>query len=250
MSDSMRRVLTACQGLYPSLTSPIGKETHECVISAAHGWYTLVSRCVQMMTLPANNTFQDTFCTVRRTAIEHVAALYWVAEHGDEAVGAIDTYNLDQGKKLEAALKKAKWAYEPFEGEVPQVDQANLIHSLKNTADRIQRYGGGLGSDQELKTSNAMNMYVAYLSETFHGHPSWRSASPYVDDGGDVSLLSETHNDVQPDPVHAGVMFLLPASEAFNHCLEGAPWTDRIADLDRRAAALLEKRRRSRTSER
>lgn len=242
MVDSLERVLSEVQELYAQIEHPKAKPTHELVMATAHGWYTLISRSITVMTHTENESFQDCFAPVRRSAMEHVAALYWLAEHGDSTGGAIDSHNFGQSGKLVEAVKMAKWKQEPWASEPPGIDEDNLAHYLRKAKDRILKYGGGLGSDPDVRTRNAKNMYVAYLSDTFHSHPSWRSASPYVTDGGDRAILESVPQDTQPDPVHVGVMLLLPATDALNSCLMGEPWTQRVIDLDARAHALLRRR--------
>ena len=240
MVDSLERVLGEVTQLYAQMEHPKAKPTHELVMGTAHGWYTLITRSIAMMTNPKNEAFQDCFAPVRRCAMEHVAALYWLAEHGDNTEGAIDSHNFGQNGKLVEAVKTAEWKREPWDAEPPEIDEDNLAHYLRKAKDRILKYGGGLGTDPDVRTRNAKNMYVAYLSDTFHSHPSWRSASPYVTDGGDRAILERVPQGKQPDPVYVGVMLALPAADALNTCLLGEPWTQRVINLDSRAAELMQ----------
>ena len=231
MSDSMRFVLAGLMNLYQEENAPRAKETHRGIMPTAHGWYTSIRRSVDLLNTPEGRTYADCLAPVRRTAMEHVAALRWLAQNGERAMGAIDRINNEQTKRLREAVRKADWkAGDTQAGGRTQAEllgHKELDVFLSNSFERMKECGG-------------KDMAVAHLSDTFYCHPCWRSASPYVSENGDRALLLSTNNDVQPDAATVGTLLMLGASGAFNDCQDGEPWSVQLDEFEERVRSLLD----------
>jgi hypothetical protein len=149
-------------------------QSHRRSALLAHGWYLRCERSVQALLILETNGFEEEAAPLRRTLIEHVLGLKWIAVEGNAVVDTVARgHARDAAKRLDA-LSTANWTsinladlqeiIDDIGAEGRSSSSDHLLHFLQ----RLQRYGD-------------VHTLPGYLAETALTHPTYQSAVKYFD---------------------------------------------------------------------
>ncbi len=162
--------------LYPSFieTEPPIRDGWRASNYLAHGWYLRCHRGVEALLLLDGNGFAEEASPLRRSIIEHVINLRWLAVEGDGVLPTIASGQAFSGQKRSYAAAVAKWASvdQAFAAQAVASAKAGAVNPandyLLNFVSRVERYGD-------------VHTIPGYLAERARTHPSYESAVCYVD---------------------------------------------------------------------
>ena len=189
-----------------------------------HGWYMRCHRGAEAVMVLDAAGFQGEAAGIRRSVIEHVVALRWLAARGDDLVDPLARGHAYPLERLRDALETAGWT---------SVSGAELEAAIAST-NREER---DRQDDHLLRFANMQREYgdpntlPGYLTEVQLVHPTYRSAASYFQSNlaGSVRLLSE-NRDALPQAGFATV-HVLEALVCVNEALVGAPLEDVLDGL-------------------
>ena len=168
---------------------------------------------------------------LRRSIIEHVVALTWLAVEGDNAVDAIRHAHAEWVKLTGKHVQAAGWT------SVDLDEYENVVASAiggDTSNDTMKRFWH---QAQKYSTSDAI---VSYLLETGRSHAMWESAAAYLDpiSGNHLALPRE---DIK-QTAFAVTQLLLGISQ-FNALFDLVPWQDQFDSIcDRARVATIRER--------
>jgi len=215
------RILEVLLAMYPyGRTWPRFKKTHAEVTHIAHGWYVRFKRDVQSTMLLAEHGFAEEASPLRRSIVEHVVALRWLAACGSEVADVVRRGNANAAGRKQAAFEGAGWTIlnpEALTDAIDQMDDPDERDRYLNFKQRAQDFGGA-------------HHWADYLNEISHVHPCWESAFPYIDEvNGTPTPRSE------PKPMPSQAIFctvrLHEALYVLDSMVEGEPQHRRLEDL-------------------
>jgi hypothetical protein len=229
-----RALIPQLLALYPHLLSRPIKDSHHEVGHVAHGWYMRCHRGVEAVLQLEQTGYQEEAGPIRRSIVEHVVALKWLAAEGNAMSTALRRGATHEATKRKAALQTANWTsvdLTPFDNVI--ADGVNLDRQqdhLLNFKQRCDAYG----TPHDLAT---------YLNEVARFHPSWESAVPYfTTDNGNVTALSRPAWSI--DQAGFCAIHLLEALDAFHFTLREAPFKQEIDKLHDDLKAIVVSQRR------
>jgi len=231
MTDTWEGILNELRSLYPDDREIVLKESHVRVTHLAHGWYMRVQRsCEGVMVLREAGLGAEAW-PMRRAALEHVLALKWLAEKGNEATDVVIRSHSESARKPQDAGAKAGsisagW---PIWSEVKEDGEAatgNMTENnmLFNVRERCAKYG--LAGD-----------YASWLLETNHSHPGWETSSPYAE-RAPIRLLSEPRFDEGMGDAEFCSRRILRSLVSLSDMAADPPWPGRLTDIAARMAVL------------
>lgn len=222
--------------LYPSLTKnmPRWREGYAKAGFLAHGWYMRCHRNSEAVFALWDRGLADEAAPLRRSIIEHVLALRWVAAEGDKVLDTIARgHAKDVGDRANAVEAAAWTSVDPEELRriVANVDPESRDRSgdyLLHYASRLSKYG-----DQYSQPG--------YLVETAKSHPTYESAVAYVrmEDG---TLLWQAREPVWPVPFLT--THLLEALLCVQEMFDPKPWHGALEDILKRYLSVTDDVRR------
>lgn len=221
-----RQVADARSGYEPILTEALTlyslermggqrfREGWQGVGHLAHGWYLRCHRGVMAISLLGNAGFAEEASPLRRSVIEHVVALQWLAVEGNRILDTVARAHADSSQRVRDAVETAGWTSISLEdadeaivsAAADERDPAN--DHLQKFAARARRY------------SDAHTM-VEYLVECGRSHPSYESAICYTD-LSDGTFLNEPQRALWQ--ISFAATHVLEALEAVREAFEPRPW--------------------------
>jgi hypothetical protein len=212
--------------LYPSLAQslPTWRDGYAKVGFLAHGWYMRCHRTVEAVLNLGDAGYADEAAPLRRSMIEHVLALRWLAAEGDKILDTIARAHAFDTKNRVHAVATAGWTSvdtEELERIIADIDPDSLNRSgdrLLSFAHRLAEYG-----DDHTRPG--------YIAESAKSHPTYESAVSYVAvPGGE--LLWHAREPVWSVPFCTAHLFeaLLCVREVF----EPQPWESEIESVIKR----------------
>ena len=231
LDDSWDQVATDLLDVYPTDRRLVLKESHRRITHVAHGWFMRIrGSCLAVFLLRDSGLAAEAW-PMRRAALEHVLALQWLAEQGDDARDVVVRTHGESSRKRQEAAAKAGWlsAGWPVWSEVradaeAAVGNASESHMLANVRERCRRYG--LPGD-----------YAAWLIETNNSHPGWETASPYVQPDPLV-LKSEALWDGSLNDAEFCARRMYRALSSLSAMMQSGPWDARMPQIEARMRAL------------
>lgn len=217
-------------GLYDSSTSIDVAPDHVKSGIFAHGWYTAVRRTARACLVLAADGYEHEAAPLRRSMIEHALALHWLADASDAAVDALLRAHQNRLQKMREPMSAGDWSVpidvlDSFlDAQVPSSPEDRYL-AFKHLCDRYEQPA----------------LYVAWLTETAFCHPSYSSAVAYTK-GGDSLERTGLLSQVDGRPADTGptvAVLLLIASQGFQRLFIGAPWADKLKDLETRLGQVL-----------
>ena len=225
-TDSYKAVVGDLLRMYP----PDGgswsfADGYQDVWALAHGWLMRTIRSTQAALILSELGYRVEAAPLRRTAMDHMTALLWLASEGDAVANVVVRLNANQATRRLQEVDKADWKHVPrdsfyeaiSDGERVGRDDIELDEHI-SFVNRNEKYG----------SSQYMPVWV---TESQHSHPCWTSAEPYVDGG--VALPEPKPSRI--DDAYAAASFVVgDALVAMNKMLEGHPMTGDLRELIRR----------------
>jgi hypothetical protein len=218
------------RAVYPADVALDFKPSHCRVTHIAHGWYMRVLRSTEGVLLMREAGLSGESFPLRRAALEHVLALRWLAEKGNDAADVVIRMHGETSKRRQQASSEAGWVSANFKvwDEVAQDAQAataNVSENniLTNMTERTAKYG------------HPTDM-AAWLLETNNSHPGWSTVSPYWDRAA-MRPLTHSRLDGRLDAALC-CSDLLRGLEALNRMMKEPMWDDLLRALAERFDAL------------
>ena len=221
--------------LYPELAHrPSFRDGYAKVGFLAHGWYMRVHRSIEAVLMLGDAGFPEEAAPLRRSIIEHVLALRWLAAEGDKILDTILRAHALDAKNRADAVTAAAWtsvSVEEIERIIANIDPASRDRTgdhLLPFAHRLAQFG-----DQHTRPG--------YLAESAKSHPTYESAMSYVGiPSGD--LLWHAREPVWPVPFCSTQVLeaLLCVREVF----EPQPWEPELEAVIERFKAVTDEVRK------
>ena len=186
--DTYQLVLLDLFPLYSELPSLTLKPTHRRVTHLAHGWCMRVHRGIEVVLLLCDSGYAVESWPIRRSVLEHLVGLKWLAQDGNRAVDPIVRELGRQATRRLNAVTTAGWkaAADPtFRVAIADGQAANADLELDTYLafkHRCDKYGSA-------------HDWASYLIETHNSHPGWETAAPYVAQGPSMTMLWD------PEPI-------------------------------------------------
>jgi hypothetical protein len=170
-------ILDRLLDLYPSLArggKPAIRSGYQKVAHIAHGWYMRCHRGVEAILILDEAGYAEEAAGIRRSIIEHVVALKWLAAEGDGILDTIARGHARDAERRKEAVSSAGWT---------SIDPAEIAAVIAGTnADNRDK-----SNDYLLTFAQRMTKYgdvhtlPGYLAECGRVHPGYESAICYVD---------------------------------------------------------------------
>ena len=229
-----RALIPQLLALYPNMVSRPVKDSHREVGHVAHGWCMRCHRGVEAVLQLEHTGYQEEAGPIRRSIVEHVVALKWLAVEGNTMSTALRRGATHEAAKRKAALESANWT------SVDLVQFDNVIADGVNL-DRQQDHL--LNFKQRCDAYASPHDLAVYLNEVARFRPSWESAVPYfTNDNGKVTALRRPAWSI--DQAGFCTVHLLEALDAFHSILDGAPFEQELDGLHRALTPIVVRQRR------
>lgn len=229
--DSFETIFNELIELYPSTLPLHFKPDYAAVCHIAHGWYMRVHRgCLAVLRL-GDAGFAIEAWPIRRSVLEHVVAMRWLAAEGGRVKDVVVRQLANQASSRKDAIVRAGWATPDLaafdaaiaDGLVAQEAREQDTYLLFKH--RCDKYGDP--SD-----------WSSWLIESAHSHPGWETAAPYLEAGTPTVLLTEPKPEDRDD-VGWATMKLWEALSAVSGMSHEPAWTDELAATRGRIDALV-----------
>ena len=187
----------------------------------AHGWYMRCHRGAQALVILGDAGFAEEASPLRRSIIEHVVALQWLAMEGDRVLDTVARAHADSSQRVRDAVESAAWT------SVSLADADDAIASAAADGrdpanDYLQKF-----ANRARQYSDAHTM-VEYLVECGRSHPSYESAICYYDIWAGT-FLEESIRSIWQVPFAA--THVLEALEAVREVFDPRPWAIELRRL-------------------
>ncbi|MDX3187847.1 DUF5677 domain-containing protein [Streptomyces sp. MN03-5084-2B] len=213
--------------LYPSYIARDTKNTvrvgYRKVAHIAHGWYMRCHRGVEAILLLDEAGYAEEASGIRRSVIEHVVALKWLAAEGDRINDTLMRGHARDAERRKEAVTGAGWtSVDPAEiaAVIAGIDPDSRDKSgdyLLHFAQRLTKYGD-------------VHTLPGYLAECSRIHPGYESAICYVN-LSNGKPLPESRDTVWQVPFAA--INLLEAVLCIRQIFDPSPWDEILNKLGR-----------------
>lgn len=146
------------------------RKSHQAVVHIAHGWYMRVQRGIDAVMALERDGYAGEAAPLRRSVIEHVVGLQWLAAEGNQINEAIRVGHGDWVANLRKSLAGSVLLDEQhFDSVVDSVKDADQsMKYLNKFVERANRY------------SDRFTL-PGYFAETGQSHATYESALAYFD---------------------------------------------------------------------
>ncbi|MFB7745405.1 DUF5677 domain-containing protein [Streptomyces sp. NPDC056132] len=176
VEQEYRSLLPRLLGLYPRVVGDPAqrriRQSHAEVGHVAHGWYMRCHRGVLAVLALEAEGLQVEAAPIRRSVVEHVVALKWLAEQGAVVADILRRGAARDADRRKAAVKAANWT---------SVDMALFDAVIHDAQGLDPQYDTLLSFKHRCDRFGTPHDWTTYLNETAQSHPSWESALPYLD---------------------------------------------------------------------
>jgi len=107
--DSYSAILAELLALYPALPRLTLKSSHRRVTHIAHGWYVRAHRGSEAVLVLRDAGFAAESWPTRRSVLEHVVGLKWLAAEGGRAADPLIRQLAEQARKRQLGAAAAGW---------------------------------------------------------------------------------------------------------------------------------------------
>lgn len=189
----------------------------------AHGWYSATRDWARGALLMDRASLSRSASPLRRSMIEHALALFWLADAHEDVLASLRMADQEHLRKLDEAMAGGGWSVPP--GLIDSLLDPSATGSRENTNLHIKHLTQQLGQQ---------NVLVAWLHETATCHATLSSAGRYISTWPGEDTRGPVSGDAPESGKDQVALLLLLASDGFNKFLVEAPWTEQLADLERR----------------
>lgn len=214
----LERLLT----LYPAYLASSEKATvrqgYRRVAHIAHGWYMRCHRGVEALLLLDESGYAEEATGIRRSIIEHVIALKWLASEGDRINDTIARGHAYDAEKRKKAVTDAGWTSVDA-AEIAAVIAGIDPDSRDKSGDHLLHFA------QRMTKYGDVHTLPGYLAECSRVHPGYESAICYVDlaTGGPLRTSRDAVWQVPFAATH-----LFEAVLCMRELFDPRPWTDEL----------------------
>jgi len=199
---------------------PTVRDGYRKVALIAHGWYMRVEPGVEALLVLNSTGLIEEAAPIRRSMIEHVLALRWLAAEGDRAADTLALGHAYDARKRGDAARLAGWRsvdQAQVDGVVAEIEEAGYAEGnnhLLQFAHRARQYG-----DE--------HVLPGYLAETARSHPTYESAASYIEHETQAARPN-SRDSVWPVPF--ATTHLLEALICMQSVYEDEPWSAQLAE--------------------
>ena len=202
--------------LYPSVMRrrPTLRLGYRQVGHLAHGWYLRCHRGVEAILTLDRAGYAEEAAPIRRSVIEHVLALRWLAVEGDAILDTVARAHEYRAKAIAGAVSAAGWtsiALADIEKVIAGIDAENRDRSNDHLIHFVQRLSD-YGDEHSMP---------GYLAECARTHPGYESAVCYVELPSGAPL-SESRDALWQVPF--STTHMLEALLALRQAFDPEPW--------------------------
>ncbi|MFI5588131.1 DUF5677 domain-containing protein [Amycolatopsis sp. NPDC051758] len=219
----LERLLT----LYPAYISRSARDTirpgYRKVAHIAHGWYMRCHRGVEAILLLDDAGYAEEASGIRRSIIEHVVALKWLAAERDHINDTLMRGHARDAERRKDAVTGAGWtSVDPL--EIAAVIAGIDLDSRDKSGDHLLHFA------QRMTKFGDVHTLPGYLAECSRVHPGYQSAICYVNipNGGP---LPQSRDAVWQVPFAA--TNLLEAVICIREVFDPPPWGEVLNELGR-----------------
>ena len=234
-AEDFAAILPKLMEMYPASWSMRLRDEHRQIGHVAHGWYMRVHRGIEAMLLLDEDGFGAEAAPLRRSIIEHVVGLQWLAKEGDVVRDALISGAAHDAERRKESLKAAGWTFVDWEA-------FDTVIADREGRDRSRNHE--LHFRQRCEKAGDQHDLAAWMTETAHSHPCWQSAATYLDYDAEthgITLRGIGRSDV--DATSFAVIHLFQALTALNAIVRGKPYNKRLASLGHAIKAAVVKHR-------
>jgi hypothetical protein len=213
--------------LYPSYLTSSETATvrsgYQRVAHIAHGWYMRCHRGSQAILILDEAGYAEEASGIRRSIIEHVVALKWLAAEGDTIVDTVARGHARDAERRKEAVSNAGWT------SVDPTDIAAVIAGIEpDSRNKINDYL--LHFTQRMTKYGDVHTLPGYLAECSRVHPGYESAICYIDlaTGGP---LKESRDSLWQVPF--ATTHLFEAVLCMQDLFDPSPWHELLDELSR-----------------
>lgn len=202
--------------------APRFRDGYRKVGHIATGWFSRIHRSVQAVRVLEDAGLSVEAAPIRRTIIEHVVALSWLAAEGDKVADTVKNAHAEWVTLTKKNIENAGWS---------SVDLDEFDAVIKSAA------GGDKSNDHLKRFMHQANKYstsdtvIGYLAETGQSHPMWESAAVYLDPNT-WEHLGEPRGAVPQTPFL--VLELFGAVTFLSSTFDSVPWQERLEAISNR----------------
>lgn len=207
--------------LYDGLDSIEVREDTGRAAVMAHGWYMRVRRSAEAIRVLDDVGYSHEAAPLRRSMIEHALALHWLADATEAAVDALLVSHQERMRRIRESMTDDwpvdRGLFDPIlNSSIPSSPEMTYL-AFKHLCDRY---------DQS-------DLFVAWLLETSHSHPSFSSAVAYTEgESIEELVLTDGSADFPSSDDEVVALMMLIASQGFNRLIVGSPWTTVLAAIE------------------
>jgi hypothetical protein len=198
-----------------------------------HGWFLRCQRGIEALLLLGDAGYAEEASPLRRSIIEHVVALRWIAVKGDDILPTVARGQAWSAQKRRDSAAEAKWASIDLDdadraiasAEAAATNPAN--NCLNIFIERAKRYAD-------------VHALPGWYAECARSHAGYESAVSYVEiDLPSQSLLMEPRQTVWQVPFATSQLFM--ALGAVRELFDPKPWEDELTNLRARYLELTDR---------
>ena len=216
-------ILTEALALYSHdrLSGQRFREGWKGVGHLAHGWYLRCHRGAKAVVILDDAGFAEEASPLRRSVIEHVVALQWLAVEGERILDTVARAHADSSQRVRDAVETAGWTSISL-GEADEAIASAAADERDPANDYLQKFAA-----RARQYGDAHTM-VEYLIECGRSHPSYESAICYTD-LSDETFLDESTRRLWQVPF--ATTHVLEALEAVREAFDPRPWAVELRRL-------------------
>jgi ribulose bisphosphate carboxylase small subunit len=222
--DDYRHILTQLLPMYRStqnrdlmhLSSNFQQVGH-----IAHGWYMRCLRGCEALLILDEVGYSEEAAPLRRSVIEHVTALKWLASEGNQINDTLARGHSIQTEYIRKIVEEAKWT----SVDLVQLDE---IISEINTEACSKGNDQYLHHKQRTIAFDDVHSFVGSVAESAKSHPTYESAMSYVAIP-DQTMMDEPRKYLNQVPFAAAQ--LLEATLTFRLVFAAPPWRETLTEL-------------------
>ena len=205
----------------PRMRGQTFRQGWEAVGHLAHGWYLRCHRGALALVVLGDAGFAEEASPLRRSIIEHVVALQWLAVEGDRVLDTVARAHADSSQRVRDAVVTAGWTSISLQ-EADEAIASAAADDRDPANDYLQKF-----ATRARRYSDAHTM-VEYLAECGRSHPSYESAICYYD-LSDGTFVTESTRSVWQVPF--ATTHVLEALQAVREAFDPRPWPGELQHL-------------------
>jgi hypothetical protein len=187
----------------------------------AHGWYMRCLRSCEALMLLDEAGHSEEAAPIRRSVIEHVTALKWLASEGNNIVDTLARGHAEHAEHIRKVIVQANWTS-------IDLDYLNEVILEIDKENRIKENDQFLHHMQRTTKFDDVHSLPGYVAESAKTHPTYESAMSYVAIP-ELLMVDEPREYVNQVPFCAAQV--LEATITFRVVFATPPWRETLVEL-------------------